>query len=153
MSAPTEHPEPRVHTAREVFWGFQEASLLNEGDKSGHKPIFGCFLRGKQLTKQLLMFPLGRLTQCFFRGLSPKERKVGTAVGFLRKQGLCSHVAYLLESHFNNHLSQEQVYLKHQYESQKVQCGAWCISNWGCCAIWASLEGHRAERLLAHLSV
>lgn len=52
-------------------------------------------------------------------------------VGFLRKQGLCSHVANLSESHFNNYLSHKQVHLKHQDESQRMQCGAWCISNWG----------------------
>lgn len=73
-----------VHTAYEAFWDFQEARLLNEGDKSGHTPIFGCFLQGKQLTKQLLMFPLGRLTQCFFKGLSPGEE---TQISFRGRVG------------------------------------------------------------------
>lgn len=64
-SAPTEQLRAHVREAGAVCRGLQEARLLNEGDTSGHNPIFGCFLQGKWLIKQLLMFPLGHLSEHF----------------------------------------------------------------------------------------
>lgn len=85
--------------AGEVCWGLQGARLLNSGGKSGPNPILGCFLQGKWLTKQLLMFPIGGRSEHFFEGLTPDKRhrylveeRRGILDAFLWKPGLCNRV-------------------------------------------------------------